>query len=435
MDRVNCGLVSLRSLTRVTTTPLLSSRWLAVTKAYSRPILSMADVQRAGRELGLELAAWRMTAEELRAEGKAGIVHLKEDHFVALVDFCGDVVRYLEADGVHVVPRAAFTERFSGHCLLPSDPAGARTGIPSLEFSSVDFGVGTIRSRDALTHTFTCRNTGPDSIRMSVSQTSPDCSAEVVGGGDEVPPGESCHIRLIGEPQRGRFVCWAELLTSDAHRPVAYLTLHGTWPRALLLRPQALWLAASVGEPGRQRLWVSGSADLRVEQVASSLEFVEASAGEPWTPRADEGRGIPLWIETARGTPVGGWQGQLTIKTNDPASPIAVVPITVRVAGNIDTQPPSAYFGLVKAGSSGVSSHVLSCRAPDSPPIVVLRARCENPHVHVEVVPPAPGARPTVRIRVDSRTPPGVVDTTVILNTDAPGEERIELPVYAHVVE
>lgn len=435
--RLSCGLRCVADLAYILGLPLRSGPWLSAIDRYGRQdSLSLGDVQRAGALVGLRLLPRRMSAQELVDRGEPAIVHASEGggHFGVLVDALNGNVRCLDQGVLAVTPLTRFAQTFSGHCLIPypsgDKPApGQRPGPLEL-----DCELPPVTAGSTATHSFLWRNAGTAPVQLCVSATSRDCRV-TIRGQLPVRPGETVELELAGRARPPRLQLVAEVVTTDPLKPVAYVTLRARCPRPVLVYPEALRIVADRQRPASATVWVSGPLDLAVRDATARPKVLQVQldpSAASLRDSEDEAL-IPVTIRLDSGTPLPRTAGEVTIKTSDPRTPVIVVPVELEVRGRVRVELPTLFFGFVPAGRG--ADLQLPVAAPSAPDFRVQGVECDRTELAATITGGAPGGPYTITVSVPPNAPLGVTEGTLTITTNVPGEERIAIPVYAHVVE
>jgi len=435
-QRHNCGLQSLKSLVSALGSATRSDQWLWVVEAYSdRRTLSFEDLRDAAALMDTRLTGWQATTEELRAIGEPGIVHHKGGHFSTLLDVTDGKVRWLDGGlRMNVTPIEEFAETFSGYCLLPAGSGKSRQPSAQVRFLESDHDAGRVARESMVTHAFECTNVGRSPHRIGIGRTSSQCTA-AVDGSSLIHVGESRRIELAAPGGIGHAVHWAQVVTSDPATPIQYLTMRAYSPRPVSVSPPQVTAVVERGQAVLQTLRVRGPVELVVEEVAATPEFVTAAVDLSQayaSPSRDVGA-VPVLLSIPEDAPVGVSTGQVTIKTNDPRSQVLAVPMTVDVRGKVRSRPSQLFFGFVTRGSS--AKRQLRISAPQFPGFRVQRVEYELAHIILHGPTRASARSYTIDVTISPTAPPGVIDGNLYITTNVPGEERVGVPLYAHVTQ
>jgi len=219
-----------------------------------------------------------------------------------------------------------------------------------------------------------------------------------------------------------------EVLTNDPTAPALYLTLHADVPQDLTVRPERLYMVCKRGDSPIQRLRLTGPETAWVKR-ASAREaslFLEVNPVEG--PEPSE-RGWDITVAVSPNLPIGRTEDELRIETTHAARPLVTVPVMIEVEPQIRRVPSKLFFGFVQPGKT--AKRTLTLRSFDGRAFDVSGATAGEPGVTAGAQRVSEGEW---KVEVSlTRAEPGVVETTFVVTTDLPGEERIEVPLYADV--
>jgi len=251
----------------------------------------------------------------------------------------------------------------------------------------------------------------------------------VTVGQTVLAPGEETTVTVTKTVRvSGPFSETITLHTDDPANPVVYFTLHGDVPHDLIILPDRVYIAGVRGEAPTRTLRLLGpetAAIIGVSSRDSCFAVETAPVPAPW-------EGQKAWDVTLTAgpdLPAGSTEDELRIETTHAARPLITVPVAIDVQPQIRRLPPKLFFGFVQPGET--AGRTLTLRSFDGRAFRVTAATCEAAGVSAALEQAAPD-RWLVRVAVN-RAEPGVIDTTLVLTTDLPGEERIEVPLYADV--
>jgi len=388
----------------------------------------MADVVNMGQAVGLRLVPVEGTLEELNGVRAPRIIHLNDpDHFAVLVASNSTSVQLLSEGRLLVGPGSEVAARYSGHAILlegTGGEAGPRLDLPEFDY---EFGLQGIGQK--VSHTFTLTNSGDADLVVNVQPRS--CSEPTATLSRKVvPPGESAALTLELELGSGGVVNqFVTLLSNDLARPLSYVTIRGYAPPDLLVSPDRLYLVMDRGQACSRGVVVNGPRDMRVLRAKCDGGDLLVSLSEG-TQDEDSSRWV-IAVSVPHPLHPGTTADTLTITTSHPDRPIAIVPITVEVRGDLEVTPATAFVGFVPAGEARTTTVVVASRSG-------RRFRLKSAVLSDASVGEVRAARASATqfaVAVTLRSlAPRTVDTKLLLATDVRGEERLEVPIYAQVV-
>jgi ABC-type bacteriocin/lantibiotic exporter with double-glycine peptidase domain len=166
---VNCGVQSALSLAVVQNRTVSAELQQQLIKAYPETAISLAEVKRIAKSLGIEMTGVKVTLDELTAMQQPAIVHLTQpDHFVLMVDGTAENIRLLEQPQakVSVVPRAGIERRFDGYALILTPAPDDR---PRVQFDRTDVVFENIGTAEKIEREFKFTNIGQKELIVSVA--------------------------------------------------------------------------------------------------------------------------------------------------------------------------------------------------------------------------------------------------------------------------
>lgn len=391
---------------------------------------SMLDVKEAGRSVGTSLVGVAATLDELAGQVVGPkIIHLENpQHFVVMGRASPDWVQLADCGGVRVVPRGEIESRYTGHALILEQ--GQQTGGPKLELGEFHYGFGIVGIGQHLEHAFRLSNAGDQDLALTMRAKrcgAPDASI----GKELLGPGESTDVTVkFTVTHSGPIMKSLALLTSDLYHPVAYVTIHGKVPHDLRAYPAYLRMIGEKGQAVSRIVKISGPAEMKLMDASCEKGLFGIQVGQP-NVRQDESRIWEIELTFQPEAFVGEFEDQLSIRTTHQERALITIPIAGRIRGDIEAEPRAVFFGFLEPNAEGKREVLLQSRS--SKPFEVTQATCEDGRVAVATPKRLTDGRWQVLVSVQTGQE-GVVDATVVVTTDVPGEERLKIPVYAHIL-
>jgi hypothetical protein len=323
-----------------------------------------------------------------------------------------------------------------------------------------DFGVMSQQSKGRREWVITNQGEGP----LSLTGTQPSCSCTVIDPKPDqtvtVEPGKSYTIKIEWETRQfsNKYRKEARVLTNDSARPTLDFIVTGVVePPVVILPPEGVVnlqtvpndretkTAVMVLSPDRDNMTI-------VSALSTRPDFIEV-VPRPMTP--EEIAALPIKPKSAyqldlRIKPtskLGNFQEKVIVKTDHPLREEVQFTISGRVAGPVTVTPPTGVRMPEVVSSRGAQgSAVLTVRGhehttftcPKAPPGIEVKVEPMEGDEAAKSATSATAAGPIHRYRaeviVQPGTPPGVIDTPLILQTDHPGASEVELPVYIRIL-
>ena len=428
----SCGIASLSDLCQLVGDDLAESQRQALVSGYPAKELSMLDIRRAAEMTGLALVGVAAPFDRL-ADGLPGpkIIHLSDpDHFSVMTRASAEWVQVLDHGEVTALPRQALEKRYSGHALILDQGEFPRGG-PRLEAPEFHHTLGIAGVGQQVEHAFTVRNVGGQELIVHPQEKGCRGAPKVTIGQEALAPGANTQVTVsftIGHS--GSVMKSAELLTTDPTQPVVYLTVHGTVPHDLRTYPDRVYLGGEKDAIPARTVTISGPAEMDVTEVGTERGLFDLTLSEPQV-FEDEKKTWTLELAFKPESFVGGIEDQLSIKTTHPERPLVTIPINGGVRGDLRVIPPSVFFGFVNPCVEAQQTIAIESRS--FAPFAVKSVTSDSPKITAGTPENNDGVW-SIPVSVDT-TAEGVVEGSLTVTTDVPGEETLRIPVYAHIIE
>lgn len=425
-----CGVISLFDLSQLVGCDLNDEQRESLTNGYPAEESSMLDIKQAAERLGLSLVGVAATLDELSGLCGPKIIHLNDPaHFLVLARASDEWVQLLDGGRVVVVPRAEIEKRYSGHALI-LDQAQFPEGGPRLEAPEFHHTFGIASVGQQVEHAFTVRNVGDQELVVRPQEKGCCGAPQVTISRQSLPPGESAEVTVAFTiTYSGSVMKSAELLTTDPTQPVVFLTVHGQVPHDLRTYPDRLYLSGDKGAVGARTVTISGPAEMDLTEVKTERGLFDLDLSEP-TVSEDEKKTWTLQLTFKPDSFVGEIADQLSITTTHAERPLITIPIAGRIRGDLSVAPPSVFLGFVAPGAQVQQTVTIASRSFTR--FAVRAAVSADPKITVGEPSEADGVW-RIPVSVDT-SEPGVIDGKITVTTDVPGEETLEIPVYAHII-
>ena len=423
--QANCGVASLVALAEMLGRPVSSEEADRLVDMFPEQSVSLEDLLRIGPALGLHLEGYRAQFQEVADLGRPAIMHLtRPEHFCVLVGASKESVQVIDAGSMRMASRSDVESRFTGHVLLAhaSPVAGAH-----IEARDRDHFVAVSGPQQTQRHVFRWTNTGTTPLHVELDAKSCNCVGAKLDG-ETTAPGQSGGLTVEARNTGGEMISTVVLKTDDPDRPRVLYTLRSRVPWQVRVDPQTIAMRVRRGNTGERSIQVTGAAYLRITAASATRPFLTVGVdGHP--PRCAGQATWIVWVKCAANAPVGAFEDEMTIRTTDPHRPTATVPVRVMVEGDLVVTPAEVFFGFLKPRAR--ATRRLSVRSQSGAPFHIRRVRTTGGLIHAEIERPGlVAAAPVHFVRVSATTDqPGILEGTVELTTDVPGQEKIRVPV------
>lgn len=401
---------------------------------------SMYGLQKAAQAKGLRAVGMKMSIDELlQLSGVFVIGHFWSNHFVVVEHGADGALHIVDPPGEPVVTKKEdFAGYYSGFALLIAKDATSFPKVtpagPDLRFDDYAFRLGVVNQGEQVTCSFKCRNLGTSDLVISKVDTSCGDCLVPLGGPQAIAPGGEGEIKaLVTTAHQGRAVSKELFVTSnDPVSPTVHLQVTGyvRLPR-LIYAPHAIVF----GNPRRtdsvrSELYVPSDEEdpVRVRSASASTPYLSADLSPSTDP---ERPGYLISATLKPGAPVGPFKASVTIASDNPKQPVAEVPVTALIRGNVDLDHDSFFLGALNKGQERKAAVDVSTVA--SSPLRIDKIDNPLPYLSVDVKPKVEGKEYTLTATLKPDAPVGNIKGEVTIHTNDPDQPEIKVPVYAYV--
>lgn len=319
---------------------------------------------------------------------------------------------------------------------VPTQPTSA---LPeALKLSTMKHDWGDIPDTNPAEFTFDFTNVSDKEITLAVAAS---CGCTVPTMEKTVyKPGENGKVTARFDPH-GRTGPQTKTLTFTIVNPqgvfaqqIATLTAN---VRALVLfDPPKMFLNEVDHIDGQvTKLNVNGRKEgFKVLSVTSNSEFVKATIGEPTTidQAGDKLTSYPIELNVGKGAPIGTLQTQLEITTNDERAKLGPYFLGADVVGDIKSTPAQAIIRANEPGVAFTTQFRIDTRSGSAFNILSVSVDAKKEMQTVaDVSRENDGKAYLVTLNGVTPLEPGMVQGTVVLETDARGGESLRVPFTA----
>lgn len=183
------------------------------------------------------------------------------------------------------------------------------------------------------------------------------------------------------------------------------------------------------------KLMVNGrKEDFKVLSVTSASEYVKAKVLEPTTAdiNGDKLVSVPIELSVGKGAPIGTLQTQLEIKTNDERAKLGPYFLGADVVGDIKSTPAQAIIRVNDPSTAFTTQVRIDTRSGSAFNILSVSVDAKKEMQAVaDVVRENDGKSYMITISGVTPPEPGMVQSFLVLETDARGGESLRVPFTA----
>jgi len=416
-DTSNCGVRSVLEFVRYLGAPLQQERILALNRAYPQAQVTMSDVQKAAKSMGLILEGVKANLDELQAKQQPFIAVLP-DHFVFIEKVENEWVRYSEGAGFLIRSRADFEKEFQNMALIlgPSQEKNILQIAPAIvNWDKVPFGTP---EKDIEVKLY---NKG--TVPLSIREISTSCSCTMASPWPgQILPSQSVSLQVsVHLPDAGTF---SNIVTvvSDAKFPHQYISIFGRVENDVRLDPARLTFGEIVINHKAERILILRDVDGKLPRplkVATTSPFLSAQLVE----REKDTFEVRVKLlapsqssEVNANVLIG---GETESNLSKPQSRVVEVPIQASIVPMVKVYPQRVIFGSV---TEQRPSRTLQIMRWDNKPFEVMGIVAPN-FLTCDTT-PANDKRTawSIKVRLDATKAVSQVSEKILIKTEMRGE-------------
>jgi len=396
---------------------------------------TMYGLSQAAVTKGLEATAYEIGVDELAAVGQPSIAFVRNNHFVAIVGFEGDMLHVIDMGYSSWVRRSDFAKTYSGKVLMFSrgksaSPIRREVAGAAISFEEYSYDFGLVEQDQHLEHSFRFRNRGNSALLIAGVRSSCTCVAALPTK-IEVPPGESGEINVkldTGKRYGGNsFQVYVE--SNDEDDPAVVLFLIALVRAGIGVNPKTVNFGeASPGQSVERGLTVvipEGGSEV-ISGVTSSSPCV--TVGKMVRSRGARYQRTDVSVVLAAGAPTGRLDGKISILLSGGNQSQIDVPIEGYITTSLGVSPEEFFFGLVNPGEQGKAKVRVFTLDGSSFEITGVRAEGFQVGAH-EIRSVVAGREYEVEVGVGGGAEGDTIKGTVLIYTDHPAQPCLSVPM------
>ncbi|MHB9030263.1 MAG: DUF1573 domain-containing protein [Candidatus Latescibacterota bacterium] len=408
--------------------------------------VTMLGLHDAARAKNVPVAPVRIGLADLCRIKEKSIAFVDGNHFLVVCGCDRDKVMLEDPfRGSYSQPRRDFQKRWNGEALVFGNTArtmlasrkpipAPKTKSPGIQFESMRHAFGTVDENSTLNHTFEFRNSGSDTLSVTVRSTC-SCTAALLSE-KRIPPGGAGRIRMEfkTENRLGPTSQSIHVRSNDPANPMLTLTMTAVIRGSVKVVPERLWIdnLPAGGEVTREILVVdSGDGSLAVEKVT----VPGGMRAKTLPARKDKSglRVIPVSLTITGDATAGGFEKTVSVRTNDSRRREIPVPVAGMTRAAVKAFPPRIFFGEVNPDSPAAREVTIS--GDNGRKTGSMRARISSPQVTVEMLPAGNGTGYKLVARLRELQPGNTIRDSVQVYLGESTIPALDIPLFAKVVE
>ena len=259
---------------------------------------------------------------------------------------------------------------------------------PDIQIDELVYDWGIVNQETRVTHAFTIRNLGTETLLIDTIEPGCNCSKAVISS-SEIPPSHTAQLEV---EYATTFTDWGykmttvEIHSNDPDEPIVLATIKGTVVSDIPVRPHVIRLGTITGmEKIVRKLEVHdwGIGQLKVKRVSTSSPKIGARVVSH-----EQGQKAVIQVEVQPHIERGNMEEQIFIDTNHPETPQISVYIRAKVTGAIQVFPPRFFLGILERGKLTSQTVTVTKHGKRDLKITDVEANIEGINVKSTVVEP-----------------------------------------------
>ena len=302
-------------------------------------------------------------------------------------------------------------------------------------FPDQAYSFGTVARGSKLKHTFRLVNNTNQEIHILNWATKCGCTDVKVGARD-IPPGTQTFIeatldttKFLGQKNSGLTISFDR--PSFAQKDLALSCfIRGD----VLLNPGSVDFGVLSRSAGGQQVlqlnYYGGQPNWGITKIDTVSPHISARAEEIDGTRSASSVQYRLTVQLNNTIPTGYFKDEVTLHTNDPASPTIPVSVTANVQGAVMVTPSVLTLGNVKAGQV-ITKDIL---VRSGQPFTITEAAAKQGEISATKGAEAPAKLHKITVTLKAPAQPGPTHGILELKTSLPDEPPVKLTAFATVI-
>jgi hypothetical protein len=200
-----------------------------------------------------------------------------------------------------------------------------------------------------ITHNFRFYNNGASTLHIHNIGTSCGCTGAVLGGNNDIPPGESGIVKVTYHTQGrpGKATKTITITSNDPVNPNYTLEIDMTVVREVELLPERVFFSnVKKGTKQTATFKVLGRSEmpLKVLSAESANKVVSVTAIKPYTDKEQKRSGAEIELTLPESYPITAINDEIIVKTDNEKKPEVKAIVAGEVVGRVQCNPASLTF-------------------------------------------------------------------------------------------
>ena len=404
---------------------------------------TMAGLAKAAEAKGLYAVGMKLSLDDLAKLKIPIIAYLWDNHCLVIEGFLGNNLRIKESpQGWRLISKEIFSNDYSGFALLVSKNRSSfpkiETKGPDIRFDEYTYDFGEVEQGGKIEHIFKFKNVGNEELVITGTKAFCSCTATIISDTNILPKGEGeIKVTVDTRGNKGFQNQNVYVYFNDPVTPSVQLQIQGIIKTELSLSLRRINLKNfKKGETiATRKIYITkaGAVGLNILKVESSSNYLSTKIDEIPQTRYKNLKQFEIEIAIAPNIPLGKLDEKLTIYTNDEKYPKIEVPVFGNIKGDIEFDPPTFFFGIVKQGE--IRESKITVFTTSNAPLKI--EKIENPIdcISVAITPKNEGKEYELTASLKDNVPIGGIEGSITIHINNPDQPKIQIPIYALIRE
>ena len=307
----------------------------------------------------------------------------------------------------------------------------ATTGSPSIVFEETEHDFGDVEKQSTVKHIFKFKNHGDALLVIDKVRATCGCTGTLLSE-KEIPAGGEGTLEITFKSglSGGKKAKSVYVNSNDPKQPSAQLRIKANVIVPVEVKPRSLYWVVEKDKSSKRLVQLVHRPEIKIN--ITDLKLSSSAFGATVTPA--EGTELPTYnIEITCGgdLPRGDFRENLTVHTDNPDYPTMNITLRGSVVGAVRVTPNAVALGVIKDGV--IPSRIIRVFAVNKNDFEITALEPTDPLINADMSKEKDNNRYSINVTLKEPPPVGAFSGKLIIKTNVPEEDAIEVPVYAYV--
>lgn len=315
----------------------------------------------------------------------------------------------------------------------PTAEEVSAVGTPKIAFEKTEHDFGEMEKQQSVKHIFKFKNEGDALLVIEKVRATCGCTGTLLSQ-KELPAGEEGTIEVTfragvsgGKSQKSIYVH-----SNDPEQPSAQLKIKATVVVPVEVKPRSLFWVVERDKTSIRMVKLVHQPEVKLNITDLKFSSPESAFSASVSPEADaEMPTYNIEVTCDGSLPSGNFNEKLTIHTDNPDYPTMNVTLRGNVAGTVRVTPNAVALGVIKDGV--IPARRIRVYAVDKDDFEITGLEPTSALIKTDMTKEENTDRYSINVTLTESPPIGAFSEKLVVKTNVPEEESIEIPVYAYI--